>query len=52
MRIAYLLLVHEFPKNVKFLIERILIDQEATVYVHVDRSVAINDYFYANDRVL
>ena len=51
MRIAYLLLVHEFPKNVKFLIERILIDQEATVYVHVDRSVAINDYFYANDRV-
>lgn len=51
MRIAYLLLVHEFPQNVKYLIEQILIDQESIVYVHVDRSVAISDYFYLNDRV-
>lgn len=51
MKIAYLLLVHEYPKNVRYLLSQLLCDEEAEIFVHVDRSACLNEFAYENKRI-
>lgn len=51
MKIAYLLLVHEYPNNVKNLILQLLQDSEAYIYVHVDKTADFQQYKVTDLRV-
>lgn len=51
MRIGYLLLVHEFENNVKNLISSLLRDPECCVFVHVDKTVNLKNFFINHERV-
>lgn len=51
MKIAYMILVHEYEKNVKFLINHLLEDEEAELFIHVDKTVSIEPFYVAHDRV-
>lgn len=51
MKIAYMILVHEYEKNVKFLINHLLEDKEAELFIHVDKTVSIAPFYIVHDRV-
>ena len=51
MRIAYLLLVHECPRQFRLLLLQLLKDPKAGVFVHVDRKSRLEEFRFESPRV-
>lgn len=51
MRIAYLLLIHECPALFRLLVSQLLKDEDAAVFVHLDRRSRAADFSVDSDRV-
>lgn len=53
LKIAYMLIVHKNPEQVNMFIRQLLADEQADIYIHIDRKsmVGMADRIIANPRV-